>query len=319
MKFKKLAGLLLVVSAVTFILGACGKQTSQEKKEGLKVVTTFYPMYDFTRNVVGDDANISMLIDANTEPHDYEPSAKDIAKIQDADVFVYNSDEMETWVKAVLKNIDTKKVKVIEASHGIDLLDGAEEHEDHDHEGEEDHDHDGHSHAHDPHVWLDPVLAQQEVKTIRDGLIEKDEANKEKYQKNADSYLDKLEKLDHAFETGLKDAKNRSFVTQHTAFAYLSKRYNLTQKAIAGLSPDQEPTPAELARIEDYVKENQVKVIFTEDLASTKIAETISSATGASLEVLSPIEGISEKDQKAGLDYIGVMEKNLQALQLVIK
>ena len=143
---------VLVLLAVAVSLVACGKgkEESSGNDDQLNIVTSFYPMYDFTKNVVGDKANISILIDGGVDSHDYEPSAKDMAKIQDADVFVYNSNEMETWVESVLKNIDTSKVKVIEASEGIELLEGEdheEEHDDHDHEEEE------HSHEYDPHVW----------------------------------------------------------------------------------------------------------------------------------------------------------------------
>ncbi|MFC0232678.1 metal ABC transporter substrate-binding protein [Vagococcus entomophilus] len=312
MKSKKWLGIILSV-VFLLTLGACSqKETTSNDSKKLKVVTTFYPMYDFTKNVAGNTANISMLIGANTEPHDYEPSAKDIAKIQDADVFIYNSDEMETWVPSVLKQIDTKKTTVIEASKGITLMEGSEEEE-------EGHSHEGHSHAYDPHVWLDPVLAKQEVATIEKGFVKANNDQKKTYEKNADAYTKKLEALHTKYETALKDATNRNFVTQHTAFAYLAKRYNLNQMAISGLSPDQEPSAASLAKIEDYVKKNNVKIIFTEELASKKVAETVSSATGASLEVLSPIEGITEKNQAKGLDYIGVMEQNLTALQKVVK
>ncbi len=312
---KKLVGSIVVLLGI-FLLVGCGSSSSKEteKSDKLKVVTTFYPMYDFTKNVVGSNADITMLIDANTEPHDYEPSAKDIAKIQDADVFIYNSDELETWAPSVIKEIDTKKTTVIEASKGITLLEGVEEEEDHADASE-----DSHEHAYDPHVWLDPVLAKQEVATIEKGLIKADAKNKQSYEKQAKKYSTKLDELNQKFEAGLKDAQNRNFVTQHAAFAYLAKRYNLSQLPIAGLSPDQEPSAAELAKIEDYVKEHNVKIIFTEELASTKVAETIASATNAKLEVLSPIEGITKENQKKGLDYIGVMENNLKALKKVIK
>nr|WP_245617897.1 metal ABC transporter substrate-binding protein [Carnobacterium gallinarum] len=292
----------------------CGSNNNEAKDSTkLQVVTTFYPMYDFARNVTGDQAEVSVLMKAGTEPHDYEPSAKDIAKIADSDVFVYNSEEMETWVASVLKNVDTKKTVVIDASKEIKLLDGAEDH-DHDEEG-----HDDHSHAHDPHVWLDPVLAQEEVNAIKAGVIKADPANKVMYEKNADAYNEKLEALNQKFVNGLKDAENRTFVTQHSAFAYLANRYDLKQVAIAGLSPDQEPSPAKLAELNDFVKDNDVKVIYFEETASPKIARTLANETGAALEVLSPIEGITKEEQDKGVDYIRVMESNLAALQKSIK
>lgn len=293
------------------VLTACGQDNKSNKKEGqLQVVTTFYPMYDFTKQVVGDKGEVSMLITGETEPHDYEPSAKDIARIQDADVFVYNSQEMETWVEAVLDSIDTEKTVIIEASKGIELLEMSDE------DGHEDHDH---AHGVDPHIWLDPVLAQKEVATIRDGIITVDKANQEVYQQNSETFLARLNQLNQQFEAQFKEASQREFVTQHAAFGYLAARYELHQVAISGISPDQEPSPSELAQIEDFVKEHKVKVIFTEELSSDKIASTIAKATGAELATLNTLEGLSNAQQKAGEDYISVMEKNLASLSKVIK
>ncbi|MCO6019280.1 MULTISPECIES: metal ABC transporter substrate-binding protein [Carnobacterium] len=313
MKNKKIMGFSILLLSILFVVAGCGNKQETAKTDKLQVVTTFYPMYDFTKNVVGDNGEVSVLMKAGTEPHDYEPSAKDIAKIADSDVFVYNSEEMETWVGSVLKNIDTKKTVVIDASKEIKLLEGSHEEED------EDHDHEGHSHAHDPHVWLDPVLAKEEVNAIKEGLIKADQTNKASYEKNAKTYSDKLDALNEKFETGLKDAKNRTFVTQHAAFAYLAARYDLKQVAISGISPDQEPSPAKLAELNDFVKENNIKVIYFEETASPKIAKTLAKETGATLAVLSPIEGITKEDQDQGMDYIKVMENNLKALQETIK
>lgn len=309
---KKLS-LVIFAAASLIILIGCGqkKQNRSSKDQQLKVVTSFYPMYDFTKKVVGDKGDVSLLITGETEPHDYEPSAKDIAKIQDADVFVYNSNEMETWVEAVLDSIDTDKTVIIEASKGIKLLEM----------DEEDEEHEGHEHAHgvDPHVWLDPVLAQQEVETISQGIIEVDSSNKEVYQTNSQLFIEQLSLLDKKFQAQVEKAGQKDFVTQHAAFGYLAARYGLHQIAISGISPDQEPNPSELAQIEDFVKEHQVDIIFTEELSSDKIAATIAKATGASLCTLNTLEGLSNEQQQAGEDYLSVMEMNLTSLSKVIK
>ncbi|UDM79469.1 metal ABC transporter substrate-binding protein [Vagococcus fluvialis] len=318
----KIASLLLLLVGIS----ACGKQEAEKEDGKLEIVTSFYPMYDFTKNVAKDKANVSMLIDGGVESHDYEPSAKDMAKIQNADVFVYNSNEMETWVETVLENIDTSKVKVIEASKGIELLKGSESHdgENHDeHVDEEEHeghelDH-GHSHAFDPHVWLDPLLVKKEVRTISDALIEIDSKNKDYYEKNTTEYLSKLDKLNDDYVAAFEEAKSRKFVTQHTAFSYLANQYGLEQVAISGLSPDQEPTPKELKGIQDLVKKENINVIYTESSASEKIAKTIADATGAELAVLNPMESVSKKDRENGADYLSIMAENLEALKLSIK
>ncbi|MDR2278297.1 MAG: metal ABC transporter substrate-binding protein [Vagococcus sp.] len=318
----KIASLLLLLVGIS----ACGKQEAEKEDGKLEIVTSFYPMYDFTKNVAKDKANVSMLIDGGVESHDYEPSAKDMAKIQNADVFVYNSNEMETWVETVLENIDTSKVKVIEASKGIELLKGSESHdgEDHDEHADEEehegHDHDhGHSHAFDPHVWLDPLLVKKEVRTISDSLIEIDSKNKDYYEKNTTEYLSKLDKLNDDYVAAFEGAKSRKFVTQHTAFSYLANQYGLEQVAISGLSPDQEPTPKELKGIQDLVKKENINVIYTESSASEKIAKTIADVTGAELAVLNPMESVSKKDRENGADYLSIMAENLEALKLSIK
>ncbi|MGX7245773.1 metal ABC transporter substrate-binding protein [Enterococcus quebecensis] len=316
--WKYMVGLLL--TATIFVLGACGETKEQEKSgksDTIKVVTTFYPMYDFAKNVVGDAGDVQLLIPAGTEPHDYEPSAKDIAKITDADVFVYNSHELETWVNDVLENVDKKKVAVVEAAGSIDLMAG-EEH-DHDHDEEADHDEHDHDHELDPHVWLDPVLAQKEVEAIRDALVKKYPEKKETFDKNAAAYIEKLKALDTEYKEAFANAKNKTFVTQHAAFGYLAKQYGLTQESIAGISPDQEPSPSRLAELKKYIKEHNVSVIYFESSASSKVAETLARETGVELAVLNPLESITKKDQDQGEDYISVMKANLDALKKSIK
>lgn len=322
MKMQK--GLLLIGTVVlSVLLTACG---GQEKKEAssndkIQVMTTFYPMYEFTKQVVGNKGEVELLIPAGTEPHDFEPSAKDLAKISDADVFVYNSPELETWTDNLTDTIDTKKTEIIQASKNITLMDGAEhDHEEaHDDHDAKEHEEDGHDHDLDPHVWLDPVLAIKEVETIRDQLSKKYPEDQATFEKNAASYIDELKTLDEDYQAGFKAAKNKTFVTQHAAFGYLAKQYGLTQEAIAGISPDQEPSPSRLSELKHYVDDHQVKVIYFEENASSKVAETLSKETGVKLKVLNPLESLTEKQIKNGEDYVSVMRENLVALKESIK
>ncbi|MFS1179241.1 metal ABC transporter solute-binding protein, Zn/Mn family [Enterococcus lactis] len=299
----------VMIGALLF--AACGNTNKEaDKKEDLTIVTTFYPIYDFTKEIVGDEGNVKLLIPAGTEPHDFEPSAKERAEISDADVFVYNSSDMEFFVDSLKDSVDSKQTLMIEAAKGIDRLESqeADEHE----ESEEGHDH---AHEYDPHVWLDPVLAIKEVRTIAGELGEKYPDKKEIFTKNADAYIKKLEALDQKYSEELKNATNRTFVTQHAAFAYLANQYNLEQVAISGVSPDQEPTPSRLAELKEFVKKNNIKVIYFEENDSSKVAETLSNETGVKLEVLNPLESLTNEQIKAGENYISVMEKNLEALK----
>ena len=310
----KLTGILSAAALVLVGCGTSGSDESAVSEDGIQVVTTFYPMYDFAKNVVGDNGEVSVLLDAGQESHGYEPTPQDIAAIADADVFVYNSDEMETWVPSVLESIESSDVIVVEAAEDIALfeLEEAAEEEHSDEEGEDAHDV-------DPHVWLDPVYAQEEVAAILAGVLEADEANKESYQANAAAFNEKLAKLDTAYQTAFETAENRTFVVQHAAFGYVARRYELTEVAVSNVSSDAEPNPAKLAELQQFMIDNQITTVYYSDSAASKTAETLAEEAGATLEVLSPLEGITDEDQEAGKDYLSVMEENLTALKKVIQ
>lgn len=206
--FKKWSG-LFVIAACFLLVAACGnsstKGSADSKGDKLHVVTTFYPMYEFTKQIVKDKGDVDLLIPSSVEPHDWEPTPKDIANIQDADLFVYNSEYMETWVPSAEKSMGQGHAVFVNASKGIDLMEGSEEeHEEHDH-GEHEH-----SHAMDPHVWLSPVLAQKEVKNITAQIVKQDPDNKEYYEKNSKEYIAKLQDLDKLYRTTAKKAEKKN-------------------------------------------------------------------------------------------------------------
>ncbi|SDK24578.1 zinc transport system substrate-binding protein [Paenibacillus sp. OK060] len=357
MKFNKKSALALLFS-LTLIVAGCGQNQSasdsstssantpapaETEEAKLNVEVSFYPMYEFTKNVAGDLANVHTLVPAGMEPHDWEPTPQDIASIEKADVLVYNGAGMESWIDQVTGSLSNAKLIQVEASHGIDLLEGSEE-EEHDHEHadttdthdhadeatteEHDHDHDaeaeeGHTHDHDhggldPHVWLSPALAVKEVRNIEAGLAQAAPEHAEQFKQNADAYVAKLEALDQDFKAAVADSKRKDFITQHAAFGYLAKEYGLQQVPIAGLSPEQEPSAAQMASVIDFAKEHQVKTIFFETLVSSKVSETIANEVGAKTAVLNPIEGLTEEEIATGMDYIGVMRQNLEALKLAL-
>lgn len=330
-----------------------GSSATIEATEKLEIKTSFYPMYEFTRHVAGDLANVENLVPAGMEPHDWEPTAQDMAAITDADVLVYNGAGMESWAEQVLDSATGSGLKAIEASQGIEVMESVEEehehgeeaqesehthedgehaHEEHAHEdGEHTHDEhgheaeghgeSGHNHDHgglDPHVWLSPALAVQEVRNIEKGLSEAAPEYKDQFKANADAYVAELEALDKDFTAALKDSKRKDFITQHAAFGYLAKQYGLTQVPIAGLSPDLEPSPSRMADIVKFAKEHNVKTIFFETLVSSKVADTIANEIGAKSAVLNPIEGLSEEELAEGLDYVKVMRQNLEALKAAL-
>ncbi|MFM1655354.1 metal ABC transporter substrate-binding protein [Brevibacillus sp. B_LB10_24] len=314
-----------VVAAAGFALAGCGaadqpaaSDQTQKPSGKLKVVATFYPMYEFAQKVAGDYADVTALVPPGVEPHDWEPTPKDIQTIADADVFVYNGGGLEGWVEDALGSTKNEKLKVVETTHGIDLMEGsAEEEADEAHSDGHEHEHD-HEHGLDPHVWLDPALAQKQVQQIEAALIEADPAHREAYEKNAAAYIKELEELDQAFQQMASSAKRKEFVVQHAAFGYLAKQYGLTQVPISGLSPEEEPSPAQLIEIVKFAKEHDVKTIFFETLVSPKVAETVAKEVGAKTAVLNPLEGLTDEERAQNLDYISVMKKNLQELQAAL-
>ncbi|KEO81618.1 metal ABC transporter substrate-binding protein [Tumebacillus flagellatus] len=278
----------------------------------LQVVTSFYPMYEFAKQVGGDNVDVTVLVPGGTEPHDWEPKPKDVAKIQVADVFIYNGAGFEQWVDSVLGSVTSQHLDVVEASKGIQLLESKND------------DHEGHENAFklqlpsdnmDPHVWLDPSLAMKEVNNIAAAFVKKDPAHAAEYKKNAADYNARLADLDEEFKQGVAEKSQKEFVTSHTAFGYLAKRYGLTQVPIAGLSPEQEPSASQMKDIVELAKAHGVKRIFFETLASPKVAEAVANEVGAKTGVLNPLEGLTEEEKAQGLDYIGVQKQNLAALK----
>ncbi|MCQ6282954.1 metal ABC transporter substrate-binding protein [Bacillus sp. EB600] len=300
---------LLILSGCSNISQTKGEMSKEGSKK-LQIVTTFYPMYYFTKQVTGNSATVDFLIPNGVEPHDWEPTVRDMEKIQNADVFIYDSRYFETWADKVLKSIGSSNLKVLEATKGIQLLDG--------NFLEDGNQQKGNGSIKDPHVWLSPVLAQQEVDNIAKTLEESDPKHKEQYDKNAAAFKAKLVDLDKLYKDTIDKANQKEFVTQHAAFQYLAKQYGLIQIPIAGLSPDVEPTLGKLEELANLTKEKNIHVIYFEGLTSAKVAQTLANEIGAKTEVLNPLEGLTKEDQKQGLDYIGVMKKNLEALKLSI-
>ncbi len=280
------------------------KKQSNTTYEKVNIVVSYYPLYDFAKNIGGDRITLTNITPAGSEPHDYEPSPQQLVTAQNSDVFVYNGGTMEPWVDKFIT--DYKQVSV-KASSNIKLVEGTDEET-----GEPS------SEIKDPHFWLDPILAQQIVNNIRDGLIKADAKDKDYFTDRAKAYNDKLAQLDQEFKTGLTTCESRSAITSHAAFGYLAKQYNLDIVSIAGISPDEEPSAAKLAELTQLIKDKQIKYVFFESLVSSKLAKTLANETGAKTAVFDPVEGISDEDQKQGKDYLSVQRENLQNLRTAL-
>ncbi|WP_440897490.1 metal ABC transporter solute-binding protein, Zn/Mn family [Amphibacillus sp. Q70] len=526
MNKKWLVTLLLSLTLAIILLGCQTPDTAENGDTEISVVASFLPMYEFTKQVGEERANVQLMASEGMDPHNYEPSAQDVATVNEADVFVYSSEEMEFWVGSLLDSVENNDLVIARTADGLDhshhngdnheedddhaaagsiSIDGNADHyhtgdtivltaslsedldydhwhwyqrtdadeeweaisgqgtdtltleapeesfevqaviydhdhnvyaeseplalmidnhdgHDHDHDEDEDHDHDehgssdeddesetaeeiieiaglsdhyhtgdvvtlvaelneatGYDHWHwfmrednnqeweavpdqatdhfeyettgesfevkavlydndhntyaesdpvsvliddhedqDPHIWLDPVLAQDQVLAIRDALIEADPDGQEIYQENAANFIDELQALDEEYQTAFAEAENRAFVVQHQAFGYLAQRYNLEQIAIGGLSTEVEPSPSRIAEIGDLVQEYDVPVIYYQQGANSAIAQTVATETGTETAALYDLEVLSEELIEEDLSYLEAMRHNLEALQISI-
>lgn len=311
MNINRLSALVCACTLSLSLLTGCGTQPADTAAgDGrLRVLTSFYPMYDFACKIGGDCIDVTNMVPSGTEPHDWEPSTNDLKNLEKADVFIYNGADMEPWADDLLvSRSDT--LRVVEASENVELRTTDGEHE-HAHEHEDA----GHHHGDfDPHVWLDPENAKIEMEAIRDALCAADPENSTVFQSNYEKYAAELDALDAEFREKLAPLPNRTIVVAHEAFGYLCDAYGLTQVGIEGLSPDSEPDPGRMAEVIDFVREHSISTIFFEELVSPKVAEAIASETGAQAKMLSPLEGLSDEQAAAGADYFSVMHDNLAAL-----
>ena len=300
----------MLSSIFILFLGACSqdKQNDVNESHGMKIVTSFYPVYSMVKAVSGDLNDVRM-IQSSSGIHSYEPSANDIAAIYDADVFVYHSHTLESWAGSLDPSLQKSKVKVLEASEGmtLDRVSGLEDIEVGEGLDEKS--------LYDPHTWLDPEKVAEEAQIIADKLSELDSENKEIYQSNAKKFIDQAHELTNKYKPIFDKVEQRTFVTQHTAFSYLAKRFDLNQLGIAGISPDQEPSPKQLTEIQEFVKTYKVKTIFTESNASSKVAETLIKSTGVSLKTLNPLEADPQNDKS----YLDNLEEDIAILAEELK
>lgn len=306
MKRKLLSILVCITTLSLCLMGCTGNTTKKKNKNGkLKVMASFYTMYDFAKKIGKDKIEVTNMVPAGTEPHDWEPSTKDLIELEKSDVFIYNGAGMEQWVDDVLESLDTEELTSVEASKGIKLLKDTDAHE-HDHE---------HESENDPHVWLDPQNAKYEMNQIKKALIKADSDNKDYYEANYKKEAARCDELDQQYKKELAQVSKRELVVAHEAFGYLCKAYDLEQMGIEGLSADDEPDPKQMSEVIEFAKKHKVKTIFFEELVSPKVAKTIAKETGASVKMLNPLEGLSNKKIKAGQDYFSVMKQNLSAIK----
>jgi len=305
---KRLLALVAILIVISALVWMSTRPATTAPNGDLAVATSFYPLYYFASEIGGKHATVTNIVPAGSEPHEYEPTPRDIAAIEAADVVLLNGEGFESWGDRIAGSVTGTVLRLAE---GMATLEG-----EHGHDEEE-----GAQHAegeHDPHVWLSPALSRVMATRIADAFVAADPAHADDYRANATALDAKLATLDDAYRRGLAQCARRDIVTSHAAFGYIARDYDLQQIAIAGLSPEEEPSVQTLAAVAAEAKKRGATHIFFETLVPPDFSQTIAREIGAQTLALNPLEGLTDEEMSAGKNYVTEMQQNLKNLQLAL-
>lgn len=288
--------IVIPLSALALWSSDNSRSTTVAESQQMKVLVSFNPLYEFTKEIGKERVDVSMIIPNGIEPHDWEPTIQDIQKMKNADMVVINGGGFEPWIEK-LTSINSK-ILIVDTSDGIPLLN-------------KDQSGFGNTFQKDPHFWLDPILAKKQVLNIAKGLIKIDPDNAKYYQENADIYNTKLDLLDKKIRTELSICNKKDFLAFHNAFSYFANEYGLNQHAIiTNIDENAEPTAGTLEQVMQKAKALRLHVIFTEEAVNPRVSEVVASEIGGRVLVLSPMEVNPEN-----IGYVKKMEQNLSNLK----
>lgn len=299
---------LLLGAAVVLAAAGCGGHQNKAADGKVNISVSFNALYELAAAVGGDKAAVSVIIPDGTEPHDFEPRARDLAVLENADIFIVNGLGMDDWANDAVKAAGNTDIVVVDASAGVDAISVEE------YEGENEAGHDHEHGAYDPHIWLSPLCAVTMAGNIRDALIKADPGNSTYYEANYKTFSGALEKLHAEYAEKFKNTANKSFVTGHAAFAYLCRDFELVQNSVENVFAEGEPGAQQLAALVDYCRENRITTIFTETLVSAAVSETLAREVGA---VVKPIYTMAGAEN--GKSYLERMEENLRVIYESLK
>jgi len=327
-------GLVLVVGLLAFLV--LNREKFEQKK--YSVVSTSFPGYDFARAVT-KNTNIStkMLVKPGAETHTYEPTPQDIIDIKNADMFIYVGGDSDTWVKKILKDVDTKKTHVVKlvdlvSTVNEEIVEGMEDEDEHDHEHDHDHshghdhDHESHEHKHDhdeeeegpeidEHVWTSPKKAMEIVKKIAKVASEIDAAEETKINDNAEKYVAEIAQVDKDLHQAIDGKISEIVVADRFPFRYFADEFGLKYAAaFSGCSEQTEASAKTISFLINKVKQDKIKKIYKIELSNGKIAETVSKDTGAEVLELHSAHNVTADDFSKGVTYVDLMKRNLLAL-----
>jgi zinc transport system substrate-binding protein len=283
--------IMIVIPLLSFGLWNSDSSSFIEKAEGqsqITVIASFYPLYEFTKAVGGDNVDVSLLIPRGIEPHDWEPTIQDVQKMEQADLIIINGNGFENWVD----KINSSKVSIVNSGKSFSIL--ATESKQ----------------FVDPHYWLNPISAKQQIEVITNALIKIDPENSPFYTKSKIDYNLKLDLLDLKIKTELSECK-KDFISFHDAFSYFAEQYDLNQHTvIPSNSPHSEPTLKKLENIINLAKSLEINIIFNEEAIDPRTSQVIANELDGKILILSPLEVVEDDSS-----YIQKMETNLSNLK----
>ena len=333
---KRIASLFLAL-VLAFSLCACAAPAEKADDGKLQIVTTLFPYYDFARAIVGERADVTLLLSPGREAHSFEPTPLDAVTISEADVFLYNGGEGEYWVDSMLDAagehitvvarmmdyVDALDEEYVEGMQGADSHDHSHDHDAHDdHDEHDDHDHDEEAHdsdavEYDEHIWTSPKNAVVLCRAVCDAICKADPSNEAFYRANCDDYCAQLEALDARFADLCENAPRKLLVfADRFPMLYFCREFGLDYRAaFHGCSGDTEPSLATIKFLIDKVEEESIPVVYTIDFGTKKVAAVVSECTGAAVDTLYSMQTVSRADFDAGETYLTLMERNYEALR----
>ncbi len=306
-------GLIFLVIS-TICLSLCiffiePKEEIHTTDDKISIIATLFPQYDFAKQIGGDRADVALLLTPGTETHTYEPTPQNIIQINNADMFIYTGKYMEPWSDKIISSVDGN-TKVLDVSKNINLR--AIEH---DHEPEE-----PEQHEYDPHIWLNPQNAVVMIKNITEELCLIDPNYAEYYNTNANKLITQIETLDSEIEEVVNSSSSKKIAFGGTfAYAYFIERYNLEYvSAYESCGEDTEPSVANIKRVVDYMNDNNIKVIFYQEMSSGKIADSIAKEVGGQKLVFHTVHNASPNEIDKGETYVSLMRRNLENIKIAL-
>ena len=308
---KRFIFIVILLSLSVYALSAGGKKDGTNNNGKPQVIAVNFPAYDFTRQIAGDKVNLTMLLPPGAESHSFEPTPRDIIKIQNCAVFIYTGGESDAWVERILESMDTSKKKIISMMDAVDVV------EEEIVEGMEAEEEEEEGIAYDEHVWTSPKNAISIVRSITDVLCEVDAANAALFRQNAQAYIAELEKLDAEFQAIVNNAKRKTIVFgDRFPFRYFADAYGLKYyAAFPGCSTETEPSAATVAFLINKIRAERIPVVFHIELSNEKMADTIAAETGARKLLLHAGHNISRRDFNRGLTFLETQKANVPRLK----